>query len=485
MEIMRVTEEELEELLSFYRHVTDQMEEEGIRHWHWGRYPNEEIIHDDIRNGNMYCLRTDGVISAAVSVIFGQEEEYNALSWTCGANPGSFRRLAVHPSLQRAGLGGLILDDVQQLLRRNGFDCIRCDTSENNAPALNFYEKLGFRRCGRMHWEDAEGDNITFDKALKRETPLWPIRMMPAFRCGGETPWGGERLRERYGKETTDDRTGESLEVSVIPGKESSDPLGRKLPDLIREFGEKLVGKYADKPFPLLLKLIDARDDLSVQVHPDDTYAMIHEHGKLGKSEAWLILDAPPGSELVYGLKPGTSLQQLKGACEKGKDVEALLRRIQVSPGDVCYIPAGCVHAIGRGIMLYEIQQSSDITYRFYDWDRKDANGCGRELHLEQALAVADLKSAPRPVRVSDAYGTRRLVNEDNFTLDVIRCGGVESLPEIGEFGFLTILQGKLMLRWGSGEMALREGETCLIPKNAPKLHLRGKGYAALAMPNG
>ena len=485
MEIIRATEQELEELLSFYRHVADQMEEHSIRHWHWGRYPNEEMIREDVMNGSMYYLRTGDAIAAAVGIVFGQEDAYGSLPWTCGMNPGSFHRLAVHPSMQGAGLGGLVLDDVQQLLRRSGFDCVRCDTSENNAPALRFYEKLGFRRCGRLRWEDSPGDNITFDKALKRETPLWPIRMKPAFRFGEETPWGGEKLRKRYGKEIPDPHTGESMEISCIPGKESTDALGRKLPELIREFGEKLVGKYADKPFPLLLKLIDARDDLSVQVHPDDEYAMVHEHGKIGKSEAWLILDASEGSELIYGLKPGTSLQQLKEACVNGKNVEPLLRRVRVSPGDVCYIPSGCVHAIGKGIMLYEIQESSDITYRFYDWNRKDADGNSRELHLEQALAVVNLKCAPRPVRVSEAYGTRRLVNEENFTLDVIRCGGMEFLPEDGEFGFLTILQGTLTLRWDSGEMTMGEGETCFIPKNAPRLHLRGEGYAALAMPNG
>ena len=165
--------------------------------------------------------------------------------------------------------------------------------------------------------------------------------------------------------------------------------------------------------------------------------------------------------------------------------MEPLLRRVRVTSGDVCYIPSGCVHAVGAGIMLYEIQESSDVTYRFYDWDRKDAEGNSRELHIEQGLEVADLKCAPRPVRVSEAYGTRRLLNEDAFTLDVIRSDGVGLLPDINEFGILTSLKGSLTLRWESGEMKLHEGETCLIPKNAPKTHLRGEGYAALAMPNG
>ena len=485
MEIIQATERELDELLSFYQCVADNMEDRNIRHWHWGRYPTEELIREDLQKGRLYYMRTDEAICAAVGVVFGQEPEYEGLSWTCGMRPGTFHRIAVHPAMQGAGLGGIVLDDVQQLLRRGGCDCIRCDTSENNIPALRLYEKLGFRRCGTLHWEGNTGDNIAFDKTLKRETPLWPIRMKPAFRSGEETPWGGQRLQERYGKETGGLPTGESMEVSCIPGYESRDPMGRKLTDLILEFGDKMVGKYADKPFPLLLKLIDARDRLSVQVHPEDQYAASHEHGKLGKNAAWLILEAPENGEVVYGLQPGTTMRQLKDACEQGKAVEPLLRRVRVTPGDVCYIPSGCVHAIGAGIMLYEIQESSDVTYRFYDWDRKDAEGNRRELHIEQGLAVADLKSAPRPVRVSEAYGTRRLLNEEEFTLDVIRFDGVGLLPEINEFGILTSLKGNLTLRWESGEMKLHEGETCLIPKNAPKLHLRGEGYAALAMPNG
>ena len=182
MESIQATNQDLDELLSFYQCVADHMEERSIRHWHWGRYPNEEMIREDVNAGNMYYLRTDGEISAAVVAMIGQEPEYNGLSWTCGIRPGVFHRLAVHPSMQGAGLGGLVLDDVQQLLRRIGCDCVRCDTSERNGPALRFYEKLGFRRAGKMHWEGSPGDNITFDKQLRRETPIWPIRMNPAFR---------------------------------------------------------------------------------------------------------------------------------------------------------------------------------------------------------------------------------------------------------------------------------------------------------------
>lgn len=485
MELIKATEQDLRELLVLYRRTAEHMEDGGLRHWHWGVYPSEELIREDVRCGRMYIERQDGKLVAAVVVEEEQEAEYRAVEWTGGIRPGQFHRLAVKPSMQGMGLGGGVLDDVQQMLRRRGCDCVRCDTSTENARAIRLYEKMGFRRCGRIHWEGATYENVCFDKPLKRETPLWPIRMTPAFRGGKLTPWGGEKLRQVFGKETTEEHTGESLEVSCIPGLESRDPQGRTLTELIREFGGKLVGIYADQPFPLLLKLIDARESLSVQVHPNNAFAATHEDGKLGKTEAWLILDTPAGGgELVYGIQPGTTLPELRKACEAGSAVEPLLRRVRVHAGDVCYIPAGCVHAIGPGITLYEIQQSSDLTYRFYDWDRVDQEGRRRELHLEKGLAVTNLKLTPQPIHVEEAPGVRRVLNETYFTLDILRVDGAQALPPVQHFGMLTVLEGELTLEWESGEMILRRGETCFLPTNGPRIMLRGSGAAALSMPS-
>ena len=484
MELIRAAEQDAEKLIAFYRHVADDMEKAGIRHWHWGRYPNEELIRGDIERGELYYLPEGETIAAAVAVSKGQEEDYNSLTWSCGVRPGCLHRLAVNPSMQGAGRGGMVLDDVLQLLRRVGCDCVRCDTSENNPHAIRLYEKLGFRRCGTIRWPDSDWDNITFDKPLKRETPLWPIPMVPAFRDGALTPWGGDRLRKRFGKETKDERTGESLEVSCISGLESTDAMGRKLTELIAEYGEKLVGSYADKPFPLLLKLIDTRDKLSVQVHPNDAYAAARENGKMGKTEAWLILDTPRGGgELIYGVRPGTSLCELREAGEAGSAVEKLLNRVRVTPGDVCYIPAGCVHAIEDGILLYEIQESSDLTYRFYDWDRTDKNGNRRELHLDKALDVTDLRCAPAPKRVEKSFGVKRVLTERCFTLDLIRTDAVELLPPVHEFGILTVTEGQMELRFANGSVRMKAGDTCLLPCTSPELALVGPGAAALAMP--
>ena len=255
-----------------------------------------------------------------------------------------------------------------------------------------------------------------------------------------------------------------------------------KLPELIRKYGAAFAGKYAEGAFPLLLKLIDASESLSVQVHPDDPYAHANENGKLGKTEAWLILDAPEGSQLVYGIRPGTTLAELRAACEKGAAVEGLLRRVNVKPGDVCFIPAGCVHAIGAGIMLYEIQQSSDVTYRFYDWDRVDKNGSRRELHLDKALDVTDLSFSLDPIPAPDAPIVR-VLDETFFTLDLMKAQGEQALPAIRDFGLLTILEGELSLAWDGGSLKIGKGESVYIPASAPVLTLCGKGRAALSMP--
>ncbi len=301
--------------------------------------------------------------------------------------------------------------------------------------------------------------------------PIAPILMTPAYRCGEMTPWGGDRMAKVYGRKLPDAQTGESLEVSAIPGLESRDAQGRTLPELIALYGEALTGTAVKGPFPLLLKLLDARDTLSVQVHPDDAYAAAVEH-KLGKTEAWHILAADEGAQLVYGVKKGVTKEALLAASRAGAAVEDLLRYVPVKAGETYYIPAGMVHAIGRGIMLYEIQQSSDVTYRFYDWERTDQNGNKRALHIQKAVDVTDvnaqLSAAPE---VFVAPGHQRLLNEKYFMLDQYRdfSGVVARDPR--RFAILTAL-GETTLRWEGGETALLPGQTALLPADGYDLHL-------------
>ncbi len=193
---------------------------------------------------------------------------------------------------------------------------------------------------------------------------LLPIAMTPAFRYGAMTPWGGAGLA-RLGKAIPDPCTGESLEVCVLPGLESRDAQGHTLPELLARYGEAMRGTKVGETFPLLLKLISADNMLSVQVHPDDAYAAANEGGKLGKTEAWVILSAEPGAQIVYGIHEGVTREALAAACQSGGEaVRACLNCVEVKPGDVYFIPAGMVHALGGGITLMEIQQSSDVTYR-------------------------------------------------------------------------------------------------------------------------
>ena len=296
---------------------------------------------------------------------------------------------------------------------------------------------------------------------------LPPIPLCPAFRHGKDTPWGGDTLRSLYGKPAPDDHTGESLEMSVIPGLNSTDGQGRSLGDLIAREGSRMTGTEVKAPFPLLLKLIDAREQLSVQVHPDDAYAARHEN-KLGKTEAWVILDAKPGAKLIYGIRAGVTADQLRDACNQGPAIETLLRSVPVRPGDVFFIPSGMVHAIGAGILLYEIQQSSDVTYRFYDWGRTDAQGNPRTLHIRQALDVTRLDLQPdavRPVEIPDSHCKRELLLDTQyFRLERLSdCREVPFTAAYTHFSVLTLLDAGV-IRCGNAETALPAGQTVFLP---------------------
>ncbi|MBR2718965.1 MAG: GNAT family N-acetyltransferase [Clostridia bacterium] len=464
-----------------YKTVCDDMQSRGIDQWRWEEYPNADFVREDIEKGQLYVLPGENGLEAVLCINTQQDKEYDEKNWLFGVKPGSFHRLGIHPAAQGKGLGKAILADVEEVLRTQGCDCLRIDTYSPNLNAQKLYERYGMRKVGEVTFFHRELPFICYEKPITEACPLLPLTMHPAFRGGSLTPWGGEKLRTVYDKPIKDVPTGESLEVSCIPGLESTDDAGVKLTELITQYGARFAGKYAQGTFPLLLKLIDASESLSVQVHPDDSYAGANENGKLGKTEAWLILDAPEGSQLVYGIKPGTDLNTLRTACEAGAAVEPLLRRVNVKPGDVCFIPAGCVHAIGAGIMLYEIQQSSDVTYRFYDWDRVDKNGNRRELHLQKALDVTDLSFSLDPIPAPDAP-IARVLDEEYFTLDLMKVAGECQLPAIADFGLLTSLEGDVVLCWQGAEKPLKKGESLYIPASAPELALKGTGRAALSM---
>ena len=292
---------------------------------------------------------------------------------------------------------------------------------------------------------------------------LAPILLYPAFRYGAATPWGGDQLKTRYGKPTPDTRTGESLEMSVIPGLNSTDAQGTPLSELLTRYGAQLTGTQITGEFPLLLKLLDAKQALSVQVHPNDEYAHEHEHGKL-----------------VYGLRPGVTRDMLRQAFETEAPLEPLLRFVPVQAGDVFYIPAGMVHAIGGGILLYEIQQSSDVTYRFYDWNRTDAQGNKRPLHIRQALDVVrpELQlEAVQPQPLPDAHCRRELLLDTSY-FRVERLNDCQEVPFSAHpeaFSVLTALSdGQLSCPEGRLFCALPAGQPVLSPANCLPFTLSG-----------
>ena len=216
---------------------------------------------------------------------------------------------------------------------------------------------------------------------------LKPIKLNPVYK---EIIWGGNRLKEEFNKASDLNNIAESWELTVrddgmntIVGGEFD---GKTMAEYIEKMGHEVVSKEKQDFFPLLIKFIDACDNLSVQVHPDDEYGLKNANS-LGKTEMWYIMDAKPGSQLVYGLKQGVTNEMFAQAVKDGC-VEEMLNYVPVKKGDVFFIPSGLVHAIGAGILLAEIQQNSNITYRVYDYNRLGKDGQPRELHVNDALNV-------------------------------------------------------------------------------------------------
>ena len=222
------------------------------------------------------------------------------------------------------------------------------------------------------------------------------MEIMKLIPSGKDYLWGGTRLKDEYGKRIDMTPLAESWECSV----HSDGPCyvangrykGKTLKEVLDEHPE-YIGTKANGEFPILAKFIDAKKDLSVQVHPDDEYAREKEKDN-GKTEMWYIIDADEGASLIYGFKHKVSKEILERAIEKG-ELDKHLQKVEVHKGDLFFVPAGTVHGIGKGILLAEVQESSNVTYRVYDYDRVDKNGKKRELHFDKAVQVMDMGIAP------------------------------------------------------------------------------------------
>ena len=302
-----------------------------------------------------------------------------------------------------------------------------------------------------------------------------PLRFRPIFK---RTIWGGRRLGDQLGKPIgAENDYAESWEV-VDHGDDRSvvadGPLaGTTLAELIQRDRTWLLGKHAlSGPFPLLLKYLDCNRDLSVQVHPDDSYGQSMDEPDLGKTEAWYVVAADPGSKIYAGLKPGVDRTSLQSAIQSGS-TEAVLHSFQPSAGDVVFIPAGTVHALGAGLLVAEIQQSSDTTFRLFDWNRTDADGNSRPLHIQQGLEVTDFDSGPVEPRRSDGSitGLQTIVRCDKFVMQLLERGSA-SLAGDGKFHIVTVPRGQALLRWSDGQVTLPTGQSVLLPASMEQCEL-------------
>lgn len=263
-----------------------------------------------------------------------------------------------------------------------------------------------------------------------------PFLLSPAAK---DYIWGGTRLREEYNKHIDVTPLAETWECSTHPDGPSQVAsgafAGEKLVDVLRAHPE-FIGTHpktdGEGGLPVLIKFIDAARDLSVQVHPSDEYARTHEHGQLGKTEMWYVLEAAPGASLVYGFRQDLTRPMLAASLEDDT-VEQYLQKVEIHRGDVFLIESGTVHAIGAGAMIVEIQESSNLTYRMYDYHRFGKDGKPRELHIAKALDVVDLRQKPLPEQLQraceqhDGYSVELLEQCKYFRTERLRLNTVQS----------------------------------------------------------
>ncbi len=286
--------------------------------------------------------------------------------------------------------------------------------------------------------------------------------------------WGGNRISQLPNRTDTPELCGESWEISGMAGSESVIAngflAGNTLAEAIEVYMGDLVGEGVYErfglDFPLIVKIIDAHDDLSVQVHPGDEMAA-ELHNSYGKTEMWYIMDAEPGAEIINGFSSDISREQFMDAVHRGT-IGNIFNRMQAVPGSLYYIPAGTVHSIGKGCLVAEIQQASDITYRIFDYNRRDINGSLRSLHVDTAADAISYTKAAQPISgISEGRSSINAVDCSYFTSNVLRlCQPVEKdFPEIDSFIIYMCVDGSCAVHCdGCDAVDLRRGSAVLIP---------------------
>ena len=302
------------------------------------------------------------------------------------------------------------------------------------------------------------------------------IFFQPIFK---EKIWGGGKLKN-YGYDIPSDKTGEAWVFSAHPNGESIAKNGKykgKTLGWLWENHREVFGELKGDKFPLLVKIIDANDDLSVQVHPDDSYALVNENGELGKSECWYILDCKEDADLIYGINAKDRVE-LEEMIDKGKWDE-LLRTIPISKGDFFFVPSGTVHAIKAGTVILEIQQNSDTTYRLYDYDRKDDSGNFRELNIEKSKAVIEVPFAEKKfkaqIKETKEMVETKLIESDYFSVTHYDIKDRVDLKQDQPFEFLSIIEGSGVLKIEDESFDIVKGDHLMLTSNVEAFSIEGK----------
>lgn len=299
-----------------------------------------------------------------------------------------------------------------------------------------------------------------------------PIKLIPPIK---DYIWGGRRLITDFNKTTDKDIAAESWELSTHPDGESivADGAfsGCTLSEYIERNGRDCIGDRAAAFdfFPILIKLIDAKDNLSIQVHPNDEYALRVEK-EYGKTEMWYIVDCDDGAYLYYGLNRTISKEEFADRIRNNTLLE-VLNKVPVHKGDVFFIPSGTIHAICSGILICEVQQNSNTTYRVYDYDRRGKDGKPRELHIEKAIEVSNLSPSPAQKEVEDNL----LASCKYFTVKKVDCSGTVEIPvDGGCFRSLVITSGSGTLSVNGSTLPLRKGDSIFVPAQDGTISLTG-----------
>ncbi|WP_248562692.1 mannose-6-phosphate isomerase, class I [Niallia sp. NCCP-28] len=305
---------------------------------------------------------------------------------------------------------------------------------------------------------------------------LQPLFLKPIFK---ERIWGGTALKNEFGYDIPTENTGECWAISAHPNGPSiigNGPFtGITLDELWREHPE-LFGNPKEEVFPLLTKILDANMDLSVQVHPDDSYALVNENGELGKTECWYIIDCKEDADMIFGHNAKTR-EELVEQINEG-EWNQLLRRVKIKPGDFFYVPSGTIHALCEGTLVLETQQSSDTTYRVYDYDRRDAEGNLRDLHLGNAIKVTtiphqDIVSIPT-VQEQEKARIITFVESEFFSVYRWDVSGKSTFSFNDQYLLLSVIKGEGALFHNGEQYGLKKGSHLIIPVGFGEFHLDG-----------